>query len=256
MKDLRICRPPEKESAPENPPTRMGREPLRLRKGPSQSEKGHDLWLLTLSDLLLVLLIFFVLLFATLQQQPEAAHAPAPETAAAVEAEERPVEAPPDQALEATSGEKLSSLETDLRTTLGEEAGTAGLTVTRTADHLVLTFPERIAFDPGRAELKLSAEPILDKVALLALAHPDFFMEVQGHTDDRPINTRRYPSNWELSVDRATQVARALISLGFDPARITVKGYGEYRPLFPNEGDLSRQKNRRVEIQFSLPPQS
>jgi chemotaxis protein MotB len=90
----------------------------------------------------------------------------------------------------------------------------------------------------------------------VALAHPYLRVEVQGHTDDRPINTKRYPPNRELSVDRATQVVKTLIALGLDPAQISGKGFGEYRNLYPNDSDSNRGKNRRVEIQFSLPPQS
>lgn len=149
----------------------------------------------------------------------------------------------------------LASLEADLRAILSDEDGKEGVSLTRQADRLILTFPERIVFDLGRAQLKPSVQPILHKVASLALAHPYLLVEVQGHTDDRPINNKRYPSNWELSVDRATQVVKALIGLGLDPAQISVKGFGEYRTLYPNDSNSNRRKNRRVEIQFSLAPQ-
>jgi len=81
-------------------------------------------------------------------------------------------------------------------------------------------------------------------------------VEVQGHTDDRPINNMRYPSNWELSADRAMGVSKALIGLGVNPTRLSVKGFGEYRPHVPNDSDDHRLNNRRVEIQFSILPQS
>jgi chemotaxis protein MotB len=79
---------------------------------------------------------------------------------------------------------------------------------------------------------------------------------VHGHTDDRPIHSRRYPSNWELSVDRATRVARALVGMGIEPARLSIRGFGEDRPLVANDSDENRMRNRRVEIQFSLAPSS
>jgi len=257
MKELPI-HPAPREKGPERLPLkRTWPKPFRRQNQPSRSEKGHELWLLTLSDLLLLLMIFFVLLFGmTLQQQPQGSYSFWPQVAASTTPEETPVENQPAYVPDSASKEVLAALETDLRTILGNQDGKEEVSLTRHADHLILTFPERILFDPGRAQLKPSAQRILDKVASLASAHPDLLVEVQGHTDDRPINTKRYPSNWELSVDRATQVVKRLIGLGLDPAQISMKGFGEYRALYPNDSDLNRRKNRRVEIQFSLAPQS
>jgi len=117
-----------------------------------------------------------------------------------------------------------------------------------------LTFPERIIFDPGQAQVKSSAQATLDKVADFIKERAYLIVEVQGHTDNQPINTVRYPSNWELSVDRATQVARALIGMGVNPLQLSVKGFGEYHCLYPNDSDENRLKNRRVEIQLSILP--
>jgi len=79
------------------------------------------------------------------------------------------------------------------------------------ADHLILTFPERIVFDPGQAQLKPFSRTHFGKGGFFYLNHPLLIVEVHGHADDQPINTKRYPSNWELSVDRATMVAKSLI---------------------------------------------
>ena len=256
MKDL-LIHPSSPEDASEwLPLKRTWHKPLGSKNKSAVSEKGHDLWLLTLSDLLLLLMIFFVLLFGmSLHQQRQGSHSP-PQAAVSTKPQEPPVEVQPASVPDLLSKGILASLETDLRATLGDEKGKEGVLLTRQADHLLLTFPERIVFDLGRAQLKPSVQPILNKVASLALAHPYLLVEVQGHTDDRPINTKRYPSNWELSVDRATQVGKALIGLGLDPAQISVKGFGEYRTLYPNDSNSNRHKNRRVEIQFSLAPQS
>ena len=231
-------------------------KPLRSRNSEAGVEKGQDLWLWTLSDLLLLLMIFFILLFGmTLQRENPGSHSSA-QAAAPVKPEETPVEIQPPSISDLNSRGILASLEVDLRAVVDDEDGKEKVGVTRQADHLILTFSERIVFDPGRAELKPSVQPILDKVASFAQTHPRLLVEVQGHTDDRPINTQRYPSNWELSVDRATQVVKALIGLGLDPAQVSVKGFGEYRTLYPNDSDSNRGQNRRVEIQFSLAPQS
>jgi chemotaxis protein MotB len=239
------------------PLKRTLRMPLRSHGKPFMSEKGQDIWLLTLSDLLLLLTIFFVLLFGiTFKQQYQGSYSLTSQVEASIKAESTPAEKQPAPIENSTSEGILASLETDLWAILGQEKGMEEVNVTRHADHLVMTFPEKIVFDPGRALLKPFTKPILDKVASLASAHPYLLVEVQGHTDDRPINTKRYPSNWELSVDRATQVVKALIGLGLDPAQISLKGFGEYRMLYPNDSDSNRCKNRRVEIQFFLTPQS
>jgi len=256
MKELPIHPSPQENSSEWLPLKRTWRKSLGSQGEPSRSEKGHDIWLLTLSDLLLLLMVFFILLFGiTLQQQQQGSHSLGSQVEASIKTEVTHADKPEVYVEDSAFKKILASLETDLQATLDKVKGMESVMVTRHADHLLLTFPERIVFDPGRAQLKSFAKPILDKVASLASKHPQLFVEVQGHTDDKPINTKRYPSNWELSVDRATQVVKALIGLGLDPVQISLKGFGEYRRLYPNDSDSNRSKNRRVEIQFFLSPQ-
>ncbi|HSO72021.1 MAG TPA: OmpA family protein, partial [Thermodesulfobacteriota bacterium] len=150
--------------------------------------------------------------------------------------------------------EKVSeNLEQVLSNSLGLGAAEQGITLERRGPELVLTFPERIAFDSGQAGLKLSAEPVLEKLGAFILNRPEILVEVHGHTDDRPIRNTKYPSNWELSADRATQVAKSLIRRGINPAQVSVKGFGEHRALVPNDSEFNRLRNRRVEIHFNIP---
>lgn len=113
---------------------------------------------------------------------------------------------------------------------------------------LVVRFSDRVLFDLGRVDLRPEARSVLDVVAgvLKALPNP---IRVEGHTDNLPIRTERFPSNWELSVGRATAVVRYLIDRhGMDPRRLSAAGYGEFRPLAPNTTEANRQKNRRVDV--------
>jgi chemotaxis protein MotB len=231
---------------------RTGLLPLK-RKNPGHLRSANkaeapEIWLITLSDLLMLLLIFFVILLGIELQKR------APNPAVPVDSNEnrlekangiQPVPSLPDGA---------AAVEKELIAALNLENEPQEVMVKRVSNMVTLTFPERIAFDPGRAQLKPSAQPTLDKVAAFIKERPALLVEVQGHTDDRPISNSRYPSNWELSVDRATQVAKALIGLGVDPTRFSVKGFGEYRSLNPNDSDAHRFQNRRVEIQLTLPP--
>jgi len=215
-------------------------------------DKGTDIWLLTLSDLLMLLVICFVILFGmALPRQKEAANISARTEARKDQTEKQASVGNVNPSLPT----KPASVEKDLTTMLSREQDQQGVMVERIADRVILTFPEQIVFDPGDAQLKPAAQMTLSKVASFIQERSYLMAEVQGHTDDRPISNTRYPSNWELSVDRATQVAKALIGLGVNPTHLSVKGFGEYHPLCPNDSYENRLKNRRVEIQLSIPPQ-
>ena len=83
------------------------------------------------------------------------------------------------------------------------------------------------------------------------LKNIDHAIQVEGHTDNLPIETERFPSNWELSAVRASSVVRLLIAKGVSPARLTAAGYGETRPLEPNDSEEGRRRNRRVTVMVS-----
>jgi len=230
----------------------------RFRRKPP-TEKGAEIWLLTLSDLLMLLMVFFVVLFGLeLEHQRRTKHLPQA-TATTQTEPKRPEMHAEASALPhpSSANAKMSaSLEKELIAALNRENDEPDILIERIADLVILTFPERIVFDSGRAQIKPSAHGTLGKVASFIKERPYLAVEVQGHTDDRPINNMRYPSNWELSADRAMGVSKALIGLGVNPTRLSVKGFGEYRPHVPNDSDDHRLNNRRVEIQFSILPQS
>ncbi|MFH1851039.1 MAG: OmpA family protein [Candidatus Neomarinimicrobiota bacterium] len=107
---------------------------------------------------------------------------------------------------------------------------------------------DQVLFDPGRAELKPGAFPLLISIASVVrgLTHQIY---VEGHTDNVPINTPQYPSNWELSSARSLSVVKYLHQEGKIPARfLAAVGHGEHRPLTDNDTAAGRSKNRRVEI--------
>ncbi len=90
--------------------------------------------------------------------------------------------------------------------------------------------------------------PVLDALAE-SLQEIDNHIRIEGHTCNLPINTPRFPSNWELSAARAIAVLRYFIEKkGISPQRLIAVGYGEYQPLVPNDSEENRRKNRRVEI--------
>jgi len=114
---------------------------------------------------------------------------------------------------------------------------------------LVARMLDQVLFDSGKAELRAGAARVLDKVAQALAQTPDQPIGVEGHTDDRPIKYSGWADNTALSVARANAVVEYLITThGIDRSRLTALGYGEERPIAPNDTAAGRQKNRRVEI--------
>lgn len=113
---------------------------------------------------------------------------------------------------------------------------------------IIVRIDSPILFELGKAELKPEAFPILDKVIEMTNNWPNQ-IRVEGHTDDLPIHTQQFPSNWELSTARALSVLKYFLRTGnIEPQRLAAVGYGEYHPLVPNTTAANRAKNRRVEI--------
>jgi len=115
---------------------------------------------------------------------------------------------------------------------------------------LAMRLSDRILFEEGSARLSQEAKELLAKVGGL-IKGTDFPIRIEGHTDNVPIKTSQFPSNWELSTARAVNVLRYFTEeLGIPPSRLSAAGYGEYRPLAPNDTPENRGRNRRVEIVF------
>ncbi len=113
---------------------------------------------------------------------------------------------------------------------------------------LVVHIMESALFKVGSATLEPKAKDVLDIVYEQIKGIPNH-VRVEGHTDDRPINTSLFPSNWELSTARATEVVRYFIDkFNFPPDKLSALGYGEYRPIRANNSIENRAKNRRVDI--------
>ncbi len=104
-----------------------------------------------------------------------------------------------------------------------------------------------VLFSTGQAGLQPQAMPVLDTVEK-ALASIDEPIQVEGHTDNAPIATPQFPSNWELSAARAGSVVRHFVDLGMTPSRLSAAGYGEFRPIADNDTPEGRSRNRRVTL--------
>jgi chemotaxis protein MotB len=131
---------------------------------------------------------------------------------------------------------------------LNEEVKKGQLQVRQYKDMLTVEVAEQLFFDSGRAALKEQGKDVLKRVGEALKGYEDKVIRVVGHTDNVPIATSQFPSNWELSVARATTVVRFLQSAGIPPERLVASGRGEFSPIAPNDDADGRRKNRRIEI--------
>ena len=116
-------------------------------------------------------------------------------------------------------------------------------------DRLEIDFKGALLFLPGEAALKSSVSPILRQFTdILVDIQKDSTFVVEGHSDDTPISTKEFPSNWELSTARAAAVLKTLSAYNLDESKFSVIGYGPYKPLVPNSSESNRAKNRRVKF--------
>jgi len=154
------------------------------------------------------------------------------------------------QALEATSQQSQTQFDALVKK-LSAEVEQGQLQVRQYQNMLSVDVAEKIFFDSGRAVLKEGGKEVLAKVGEALKSYDNKVIRVVGYTDNVPIAKSMqnvYPTNWELSVARATNVVRYLQDVGVPPERMVAAGRGEFAPIAPNDTPEGRQKNRRIEI--------
>ena len=133
---------------------------------------------------------------------------------------------------------------------LGRMNGLDDIAVRRTPKGVIMTLSEKMLFASGNATLSVSSYPLLQKIASI-IESVGVPVEIEGHTDDVPIDTAAFPSNWELSTARAVNVLRFLTERNqVDHRRVSAVGMSRYHPVIANTSPENRIQNRRVEIVF------
>jgi len=147
---------------------------------------------------------------------------------------------------------ELNKLADDFKTYFADKNLNDSVEVKQAGTYVVLNFDDGILFDKGRADLKESAIQILEMVSNEILNHPGVETKIEGHTDADPISTAQFKDNMALSQARAAEVWRYFINIkNMDPATMSAEGFGEYRPVAPNDIEENKTKNRRVEIKIT-----
>jgi len=122
------------------------------------------------------------------------------------------------------------------------------LTVSIDAGRIVINLPNNVLFNTGSANLNTEGKQAMAQIGEVLSQFTDRRFQIEGHTDNVPIKSARYPSNWELSTARALAVVHLLTEMGVTPENISAAGFGEFRPRADNETEEGRRLNRRIEI--------
>jgi chemotaxis protein MotB len=148
--------------------------------------------------------------------------------------------------------EKATKTYEDLTKKLEKEIQEGQVQITEMKNRLTMTMVDKILFPSGSAEISKDGKKVLDKVIAILKDVKDKRIQVEGHTDNvRIVSTlkKKFPTNWELSTARATEVVRYLQEAGgIEPKLLSATGYSEYQPVAPNDTDEGKHKNRRIEI--------
>ncbi len=241
------------------------------------SHENHDRWLVSYADLITLLFAFFVVLYASsqvdkrkmgqlavaiqqafqemgvLNKRADASGGvlPPPQGSQLARLSAEQPEEP------AMSRPDLSGLKHELELALVEEIRRQEVSMQIGPEGLVVSLREVGFFDSGSAKLRPGAEQAFGRIAALLMQYA-CSVRVEGHTDNVPIHTPQFASNWELSTARATEVIRKLIiEYGFSPGKLAAAGYGEYHPTADNSTQAGRRQNRRMDLVIvSLRPTS
>ena len=219
-----------------------------------KKKKGDDIrtdgWMDTFADTMTLLLTFFILLYSISAVDSEKLKelSQALQHSLTGNSSVKELQSIDDLKIDIEEGTKYEDLAAKLNEIIEKNSLTEIIKIREEDRGIVLQVDESILFDPGKAHIKESSIPVLDTIATI-IQETNNEIVAEGNTDNVPINNAKYKSNWELSTDRALNIVGYLIeNKNINPNRISIKGYGEFNPIAPNDTPENRAKNRRVDI--------
>jgi len=222
--------------------------------GPPRAEKDRsERWLLTYADLITLLLVFFIVLYTMSQVDKKKFEAMSQSLSIVFGGVGRGGVLEPGRSI--IPGDKIykehremQNTEEKVRRMIAQKGLEGKISTDLGPRGLVISVKDTLLFEVGSAELTSAAKEIVRSVAHILAETPNA-IRVEGHTDNIPIRTAKFYSNWELSTARATNVLQYFIAQGgIAPERLSAAGYGEYKPSVPNTSSRNRALNRRVDI--------
>ncbi|MBN7772604.1 OmpA/MotB family protein [Clostridium aminobutyricum] len=239
----------------------------KKKKHKPHEEEGGEAWLLPYSDLMTLLLAVFIVLFAVSQVDQAKAQQMSEEFTEQMMSKSSAMSSFPntevtqgttsvtsvsDAAIQSFMGEEelesLEKLKAQIDAKIESEGMTSSVKTKIDMRGLVISFNNAILFDPGSARIKPEKKDALIAVASM-MTTINHYIRIEGHTDNVPMSSEQYPSNWELSTARATSVVKLFVDkCNFSPGKLMAVGYGEYRPIADNSTAEGKSKNRRIDI--------
>ena len=228
------------------------------KKGKHEEHENHERWLVSYADFITLLFAFFVVMYS-ISSVNEGKFRTVSES---IQAALKPVVSTPVSDPHFDLGDFKASVVPILSKKVQivrqvqavlkkfvEEHEKGRITVAATEQGVLVTIADSMVFESGRADIRADALPLLQALAEVMDDSSVKEIRVQGHTDNVPIRSGQFPSNWELSSVRAVMVVRVLTELyHVPPERVSATGFGEFRPVTDNLTPESRTKNRRVEL--------
>ena len=217
------------------------------------AQASHERWLVSYADFITLLFAFFTTMYAISTVDARKLSSMVDSMQEAFDSEGLPRPAPHAAAKRALAARApaptIDQRERDLARRLRERLDGTTVNVEIDRRGIVVSMREAGSFTTGSAELSVVAKNVLTELAATMGDDTSLKLRVEGHTDDVPIQTGRYASNWELSTARATSVVTFLVQqVGIAPQRLSAAGYGEFHPRVPNASQENRARNRRVDI--------
>jgi len=225
---------------------------MMARRKRSDDHENLERWLLTYADLITLLLAFFIVMYSMSQIDAKKFGKMSRALSGALKGGSLAIKRGNNIGIAHGKGVMevghLMSIGRMIEEKINKPGADKPISTEMSERGLVIHIVESALFKQGSATLESKAKAVLEVVSTY-LKDIDNHIRVEGHTDNVPINTAKYPSNWELSSTRATEVVRYFIDNKIvSPIEISALGYGEYRPIKPNNSIESRAKNRRVDI--------
>jgi chemotaxis protein MotB len=220
----------------------------------SQTRGGHDRWLISYADLVTLLLALFTTLYAasTIDAQKLGPLSSSIQQAFDTPAATAKPDAHPSVVAPITvvpsADVPRDELQLRLQQDLADAIKLERVQLHRDARGLILSLPEEAAFGVASADVSAEARAMIGRIAA-TVGPTTNSVRIEGHTDDVPIRTSRFVSNWELSTARASAVVEMIVTeFGLAPERLSAAGYAEFHPRVPNDSAENRARNRRIDI--------
>ncbi len=243
------------------------------RKPRHEEHDNHERWLVSYADFITLLFAFFVVMYAissvnegkyrvlseslvnafrsTVPTVSDPLQNPQPQLGTPTKPIVLPASTPPapskEALLQAEQERRMLVLARSIKQSLGSLIDKGKVRVTHSKRGIAVEINDSVLFGLGRAELQPSSIEFLQALAEM-VRDSDNLIQVEGHTDNQPIRSSQYPSNWELSSARAASVVRLFVDAGVAPQRMVVIGYSDQRPVDSNDKAEGRARNRRVTL--------